>query len=213
MTHVVELKADHRDVVGKSSRRLARQGRVPAVLYGAGIEATNLSVDRRDFERLMHSATVGSTLVDLYVEGRKDPVHCIIKEVRHDAVKGTVEHIDFWAVKMSRALQTTVPIAFVGSSEGERSGGVVVHALRELRVEARPKDLPEHIEVDLTPLAVGDSLTVGDLTPPAGVTFLDDPETVVASVMAPAVAVEAAPAIEEAAEVPEVGKETEAAEE
>lgn len=213
MTHVVELKADRRDIVGKSSRRLARAGRVPAVLYGAGVDAVNLSVDRRDFERLMHSATVGSTLIDLHVEGRKDPVHCIIKEVRHDAVKGNVEHVDFWAVKMTRSLQTTVPITFVGSSEGERSGGVVMHALRELRVEARPKDLPEHIEVDLTPLEVGDSITVGDLTPPEGVTLLDDPDTVVASVMAPAVEVEVAPAVEEAVEVPEVGKETEAAEE
>jgi len=213
MTHVVELNASRRQLVGKSSHRLAREGLVPAVLYGSGAEAVNLSVDRREFERLMHSASVGSTLVDLHVEGRKEPVHVIIKEVRHDEVKGTVQHIDLWAVKMTQVLQTAIPITFVGSSEGERAGGVVMHALRELRVEARPRDLPEHFEVDVTPLAVGDSFTVADLTAPDGVTLLDDPETVVASVMAPAVAEEEVVEVEEVAEVPEVGKETEEAEE
>jgi len=110
---------------------------------------------------------------------------------------------------MGHSLQTAVPITFVGSAEGERSGGVVMHSLRELKVEARPKDLPEHIEVDVSEMAVGDSLTVAGLTAPKGVTLLDDPETVVASVMAPTVEEEAA-APAEGVEVPEVGKETEA---
>jgi large subunit ribosomal protein L25 len=214
MSHVVALKAQPRAVVGKSSRALGREGLIPAVVYGHGIESTTIAVERREFERLLHEASVGSTLIDLTIEGRKTPVHAIIKEVRHDAVKGTIEHVDFWAIKMSQPIQTSIPIAFVGSSAGERAGGVIMHALRELKVEALPKDLPEHIEVDVTPLEVGDSLTVADLVPPTGVTLLDDPETVVASVMAPTVAVEAAPAEEaEAAEVPEVGKEAEATEE
>ena len=213
MTHVAELKASRRDLVGKSSRPLAREGLVPAVLYGSGADPVNLSVNRREFDRLMHVASVGSTLVDLHVEGRKEPVHVIIKEVRHDELKGTVQHIDLWAVKMTQTLQTGISITFVGSSVGERAGGIVMHALRELRVEARPRDLPEHIEVDVSELAVGDSLTVADVTAPAGVTLLDDPDTVVASVMAPAVVEEEVPAAEEEVEVPEVGKETEAEEE
>jgi large subunit ribosomal protein L25 len=133
----------------------------------------------------------------------------IIKEVKRHEVKGTLQHIDFWAVNMRETLQTAVPITFVGSAEGERTGGVMMHALRELRVEARPKDLPEHIEADISSLSVGESLTVADLPVPAGVTLLDDLETVVASVMAPAVEEEElVPEIGEAVEVPEVGKET-----
>jgi large subunit ribosomal protein L25 len=214
MSHVVALKASPRDLVGKSSHVLAREGQIPAVLYGHGVRTENLVVDRREFEKLMHDAAVGSTLVDLSVEGHAKPVHVIIKEVRHDEVKGSVQHIDFWAVRMTQKMQTSIAITFVGSSEGEKTGGVIMHALRELKVEALPKDLPEHIEADVSPLHVGESLTVADIVAPEGVTLLDDPATVVASVMAPTVMEEVIPTEEaEVTEVPEVGKETEEAEE
>lgn len=213
MTTAVTLKTAPRELVGKSSRMLAREGLIPAVVYGHNIETRNLAVDRRDFERLMQEAAVGSTLVDLIVEGRDKPIHVIIKDVHRDEIKGAVQHIDFWAVKMTQVLQTTIAISFVGSSEGEKSGGVLMHTLRELRVEALPKDLPEHIEVDVSPLEMGESLTVADVVVPAGVTLLDDPATAIASVMAPTVMEEVIPTEEEMAEVPEVGKETESAEE
>jgi len=213
MTHVVKLKAAVREVTGKSSHKLAPEGLIPAVVYGPKIETLSLSVDRRDFEHLMHNASVGSTLVDLTIEGHAKPLDVIIKEVRHDEIKGFVQHIDFWAVDMGHTLQTAISITFVGSAEGERAGGVLMHSLRELKVEARPKDLPEHIEVDVSELNVGDSMTVADIAAPAGVTLLDDPETVVASVMAPSVEEEVPAAAEEMAEVPEVGKEAEATEE
>jgi large subunit ribosomal protein L25 len=210
MTNDLKLSAKVRETTGKSAHKLAPQGLVPAVVYGPKIDTVSLAVDRREFEHLMHSAAVGSSLIDLAIEGQDKAVDVIIKEVRHDELKGTVQHIDFWAVDMGHALQTAVPITFVGSAEGERTGGVIMHALRELKVEARPKDLPEHIEVDVTPLSVGDSLTVGQLEAPKGVTLLDDPDTVIASVTAPTVEVEeVAPAVE-TMEVPEVGKEPEA---
>jgi large subunit ribosomal protein L25 len=214
MTHVVELIVEPRDVIGKSSKKLGREDGIPGVVYGPKFEATPVTVDRRVFERLMHEASVGSTLVDLTIEGRDKPVDVIIKEVRRDVLKGTVEHIDFWAVDMSETIQTTVAIDFIGSAEGERAGGVLMHAARELRIEARPKDLPEHVEVDVSALEIGESLTVADIAAPKGVTFLDDPETTLASVAAPAaeeVEEEAAEGIEPG-EVPEVGKESEAAE-
>jgi large subunit ribosomal protein L25 len=209
MTHVLELSAKLRETSGKSAHKLAPEGLVPAVVYGPKIETQSLAIDRREFEALMHHATMGSSLIDLKIEGQGKAIDVIIKEIRHDEIKGTVQHIDFWAVDMGHTLQTAVPITFVGSAEGERTGGVLMHALRELKVESRPKDLPEHIEADVTPLAVGDSLTVADLIAPKGVTLLDDPETVVASVMAPTVAEEPELA-PEGVEVPEVGKESEA---
>lgn len=209
MTEVVELSATVREVTGKSSHKLAPEGLVPAVVYGPKIDTMSLALNRHDFELFMHGSTVGSTLIDLNVEGQAKTISVIIKEIKRDELKGTIQHVDFWAVDMGHSLQTAVPITFVGSAEGERAGGVVMHSLRELKVEARPKDLPEHIEVDLSALGVGDSLTVADLSAPKGVTFLDEPETVVASVTPPTV--EAEPELEEAAaEVPEVGKETEA---
>lgn len=211
MAHALALTAKVREVKGKSAHKLAPEGLVPAVVYGPKIETTSVSVDLRDFEHLMHSATVGSSLIGLTIEGHGKAMDVIIREVRHDEIKGAVQHIDFWAPDMGHTLQTAVPITFVGSAEGERSGGVMMHSLHEVHVEARPKDLPEHIEVDVSPLMVGDSLTVADLKAPAGVTLLDDPATVIASVMAPTVEEEVAAAPVEG-EVPEVGKEPEAEE-
>lgn len=207
MTHVVELSAHVRDITGKTSRKLASQGLVPAVVYGSKVGSRSLSVDRKEFDRLMQDATVGATLVSLTIDGAKAPVDVIIKEVKRDEVKGFVQHVDFWAIDMGHSLQTEVPVTFVGSSEGERAGGTLMHLTRELRIEANPKDLPEHIEVDVTPLGIGDSLTVADLTAPKGVTLLDDPETVLVSVIAPmGVEEEAEAEIGEVTEVPEVGE-------
>ena len=210
MTNVTELSAKMREITGKTSHSMAAEGLIPAVVYGPKIDTLVLSIDRREFEHLMHSASVGSTLVDLTIEGRDKPLDVIIKEVKHDPVKGSVQHVDFWAVDMGHAIQTTVAIDFIGSAEGERAGGVIMHSMRELKIEARPKDLPEHIEVDVSALNIGDSLTVADLQAPAGVTLLDDPETVMVSVMAPAVEEEEVAVEEgEVTEVPEVGKESE----
>jgi len=213
MTESVALTATPRELVGKSSHLLAREGLIPAVLYGHGVTTQNLTINRREFDKLMHTSAVGSTLVDLTVEGHAKPVPVIIKEVRHDEVKGLVQHVDFWAVKMTQKMQTTIALTFVGSSEGEKTGGVLMHAVRDLKVEALPKDLPEHIEIDISALHVGESLTVADIVVPDGVTLLDEPTTVVASVMAPSVMEDVIPSEEEITEVPEVGKESAEAEE
>ena len=211
MTNVVELKAGLRSITGKSSKKLAGEGLVPATVYGPKFEAVSITVDRRDFERLLHEASVGSSLVDLTIEGADAPVDVIIKEVKRDELKGTIQHIDFWAVDMSETIQTTIAVTYIGSAEGEKVGGVVMHSMREFRIEARPKDLPEHIEVDVSPLEVGDSIMVADIPAPKGVTILDDPEATVVSVAAPSV--EEEEVVEEGVEmgeVPEVGKESEA---
>lgn len=213
MTHVVELEAKVRDITGKTSHKLAADGLVPAVLYGPKIETRSLSVDKREFDRLMQTATVGATLVELTVEGDDKSLDVIIKEVKRDELKGFVKHIDFWAVDMKQAMQTSVAITFVGSSEGERAGGTLMHSLREVRIEANPKDLPEHIEADISALNIGDSLTVADLVAPKGVTILEEPDTVLASVVAPMAEEELETTAAESAEVPEVGKESAESEE
>ncbi len=213
MTHVVELNAKVREVTGKTSHKLAPEGLVPAVVYGPKVDTRSLSVDRREFDHLMHSATVGATLVELSIEGDAKPVDVIIKEVKRDEIKGAVQHVDFWAVDMAQSLQTVVPVTFVGSSEGERAGGVLMHSLRELKVEANPKDLPEHIELDVSALNIGESLTVADIVVPKGVTLLDEPDAVLVSVMAPMAEEEPEAAAEETYEVPEVGEEPEDTEE
>lgn len=213
MTHVVELEAKLREITGKTSHKLAADGLVPAVLYGPKIETRSLSVDKRVFDQLMQTATVGATIVELSVEGDAKPLDVIIKEVKRDELKGFVKHVDFWAVDMKQSMQTSVAVTFVGSSEGERAGGTLMHSLREVKIEANPKDLPEHIEVDISALNIGESLTIADLVAPKGVTILEEPETVLASVVAPMAEEELETTSGETAEVPEVGKESEGSEE
>ncbi|MBE0475594.1 MAG: 50S ribosomal protein L25 [Coriobacteriia bacterium] len=186
MAQTTTITAKPRDIIGKANRRLAQAGLIPAVLYGAGRTPLPISVDRHDFEVLIaHNAA--SALLDLVIEGEKKPVNAVIKGLQTNTVKGRIEHIDFLAVKMDKAIHTTVTLHFAGESAGEKAGGVIMHNLREVTVEALPGDLPESIEVDVTPLAVGESLHVGQLQVPEGVTVLDDPETIVCSVTAPTV--------------------------
>lgn len=213
MTHVVELEAKVREITGKTSHKLAADGLVPAVLYGPKIETRSLSVDKRTFDQLMQTTTVGATLVELSVEGDAKPIDVIIKEVKRDELKGFVKHVDFWAVDMKQSMQTSVAVTFVGSSEGERAGGTLMHSLREVKIEANPKDLPEHIEVDISALNIGDSITIADLVAPKGVTILEEPETALATVVAPMAEEELETTAGEIAEVPEVGKESEGSEE
>lgn len=209
MTHIVELEAKVREITGKTSHKLAAEGLVPAVLYGPKIETRSLAVDKRAFDQLMQTATVGATLVELTVEGASKPLDVIIKEVKRDELKGIVKHVDFWAVDMKQTMQTAVAVTFVGSSEGERAGGTLMHSLREVRIEANPKDLPEYIEADISALNIGESLTVADLVVPKGVTILEEPEAVLASVVAPMGEEELESTGVETAEVPEVGKQAE----
>lgn len=204
MTETIEIAAESRTRIGKSARALAREGKLPAVLYGAEIGSKPIQLDRHEFEQIAAKEGVTATLFKVSVDGHK-PVNAMIKEIARDRVKGTLLHVDFWAIKMNQPVTTIVPLNFIGPSAGEKAGGVLLHELREVHIEALPADLPEHIDVDTTPLQVGDSLHVSDLVPPAGVTLLDDPETIVCSVTTPQKGIEAeeAAAAAEAAE-PEV---------
>lgn len=198
MSETVELRAFERDAIGKTSRRLAHQGQLPAVVYGAHQAALPLALDRHDAELLLTREGVGGLIVRLGIEGRA-PIDTVVKSVQTNPTKGFVQHVDFLAVRMDEAITTQAPLHFVGESEGVRAGGVLAHNVQALHIEALPKDLPESIEVDVSALGVGDSLAVADIAVPKGVTVLDDPELVLCSITAPTLA----PTPEESAAAPE----------
>lgn len=206
-----------RDVIGKASRRLAAEGLIPAVLYGPGREAQAISVDRHDFEMLLAHGSGGSQIVKLEVEGDAKPVDAIVKEMQTAAVKGTVQHIDFMVIRMDQTIHATVPIRYEGEdvSVGVRAGGVLMHNLREINVEALPGDLPESIVADVSAIEVNQNLHISDLEVPDGVVVLDDVETIVCSIAPPKIEVEEEVVLEEEeAEEPEViGEEKAEAEE
>lgn len=185
MTETIKIAAERRTVVGKSSKHLAHEGRVPAVIYGVGVKSESLSLNKHDFAQILVHSGIGSTVFKLVIDDDK-PVNVMVKELKHDVLKGTIEHVDFWAINMKATVSTSVPINFIGSAEGEKTGGVMVHEMREVNIEALPMDLPEHVDVDVSALEVGESLHVRDLVALDGVTILDDADTIVCAVMAPA---------------------------
>lgn len=184
MTDSTKLNVQPREMIGKSSHRLASAGQIPAVLYGHGRQPMHLAVDRHEFEMLLAHHAAGSTLVSLNIDGQSKAVDAMVKEVQMNPVKTTPMHIDFQEVSMDEAFQATVSIRIVGDSPGVRTGGLLVTNMHSLTIEAKAKDLPEAIEVDISGLEVGMSLHVSDITPPAGVTIADDPEGIVCSVAA-----------------------------
>ncbi len=178
----IELEARRRTVVGKQVRALRRQGLLPAILYGAGIEPIPLELDARETAKAL-SGISGGTLIDLKVNGEVHKV--LIREIQRDVIKRNPIHVDFLKVSLTEAIRTTVPLELVGEAPAVRDkGGVLVTGVSEIEVEALPADLPERVTVDLEALKdIEDSITVGDLFLGKGVKVLTDPEELIARVI------------------------------
>jgi large subunit ribosomal protein L25 len=202
MSETTEIKVTTRDVIGKANRRLAAD-QLAAVVYGHGSTPTPVVVDRHDFEQLVvHEEGLFSRVIKLIIDGHK-PVNVIVKAVQRDVTKGGFKHVDFWAVRMNQTIQTSVALHFLGEAPGVKTGGVMMHNIQQVAIEALPANLPESLEVDISGLEVGDSVHISDIAVPEGVTILDPLEEIVASVVPPAKAIEEEVTEEGAAE-PEV---------
>jgi large subunit ribosomal protein L25 len=204
MAENIRIKATTREMIGKTHRRLD-DSKLAGVVYGAAHESQAVEVERHDFEQVLsHEGNIASKLIDLTVDGGKT-VHVIVKSLQRDVMKGTVMHVDFWAVNMRQKVTTTVPVHFEGDAPGTKTGGVFMHNVQHINVEALPDELPEFLLADISALEVGDSIHVRDLVVPKGVTVLDDVDEIVASVVPPAKEEEVEVA-EEAAEPAVIGE-------
>lgn len=206
MTEAIEITAFERDVVGKTSHRLAADGKIPAVLYGHGRATKLLAVNRHDFELLMGHHAAGSTIVSIAIEGDKRPVNAVIKEVQHSPVKGNILHVDFQAIHMDELVHVTMAIHYVGDSAGVKAGGVLAENVHTVNVEAKPKDLVEAVDIDVSALEIGDSLHLRDVALPKGMRILDDLDEILCSVLPQAVAIEAEVEAAEAVEPEVIGE-------
>jgi len=207
-----KLKVKLRDRTGKEYvKKLRKNGVLPAVLYGPHLKKSlPLEVDIKELRSFLSQSDKAKIITLEITDQKTDKQHnVIIKDSQWDLITGDLQHLDFYAVTRGETVTTTVPISFVGKSQGEKIGGIVEHLVRELDLECLPKDLPSIIEVDITPLGLGDSLSVGDVKVPSGIKVLTHPQEVVVSVVLPAkeeVKVEEKEAVEE---VEVVGKEKE----
>ncbi len=174
----VVLKATRRTVTGKHVSTLRRQGLLPAVMYGHGIDPIAISLDAHSTS-LALTGLSSSTLVNINLEGQVKAA--LVREKQRDPVKRNLVHVDFQVVSMTEKLRTKVSILLEGVAPAVKDfNGVVVSNINDIEVEALPGDLPEHILVDISGLAaIGDSLHVKDLKLGKGVEIFADPEEVV----------------------------------
>lgn len=202
-----KLAAEPRLETGKGAARRARaQGRVPAVLYGHGMDPQHLSIDAREFTFALRTDAGANVLLDLQVGQRRHLA--LAKEIQRHPVRATFTHVDFLAVRRGEKVTVQVPVHVVGEAPGIREGGQLSQDLYQVNVEAEVTAVPENVEADISTLQIGDVLRVSDLRAGDGVTLTDDPEAAVLTVASPTVAAE-----EAEAEAPEEAAEGETAEE
>jgi large subunit ribosomal protein L25 len=183
------LEAGERQEIGRSKvKALKGQGFIPAVVYSEGKDALAIKVSRHDFLTMIHHHRVENAIITLKVKDDKKKTgrSCMIKEMQHDPVKGDIVHIDFTEISLTKVIKVNVPVVTKGESVGVKSeGGSLEHILWEIEVECLPTDIPKNIEVDVSTLKIGDSVHIKDITFPAKVKVLADPDAVVLSVAAP----------------------------
>jgi large subunit ribosomal protein L25 len=171
MATIHEITAERRADQGKgASRRLRRAGMVPAVVYGAGQAAENIQFDHLRLSLAVKNDWFSSAILDLLVDGNRQKV--LLRDLQKHPVKPQLLHLDFLRIDETKPVRVYVTIRFLNkekSPAAKTSGVVISHTITEVEVSCLPKDLPEHIDLDLGELALGDVLHLSDLKLPAGV--------------------------------------------
>ena len=203
------LAVESREAAGsRAARRLRRAGNVPGIVYGGGEDPVAFQVGAR---LLRNTLAHAGAVLELSVDGAGGtPV--VIKELTRHPVSGETIHIDLLRVRLDQPIGATVVLDLLGAEDapGVKEGGVLEQVTRELSIEALPGDIPDSIQLDVSGVQIGDTITLESVTPPRGVTLTDDPETVVATVTPPRLQLEAEEEIEEETELVAEGEAAEA---
>jgi len=218
----VKLPVTERTRLGSAeSRRLRRQGLVPGVLYGREAPVA-ISIGERELRAALSTAGGSHAVLDVAVDGGSEH-SAILKEYQRDKVRGTITHVDLQEIRLDQLIHSAVTVTLVGEPAGVKEGGVLTQVVNEVHVEGLPLEIPQHLDVDVSGMHIGDSLRLAALQVPDTITVLDDLEsTVLATVTMPtrveepeveAVEGEEVPEGEEAPEGAAEGEEPAAAEE
>jgi large subunit ribosomal protein L25 len=182
----VELKANLRKEKGKEqNKRLRNSGMVPGVVYRKGEETLSLKIDSKNLSKVLHTEAGENVIIKLFVEGDKKKKEriVVIKEIQRNPVKDALVHLDLNEISLTETLKVKVPIVSKGEAVGvKQEGGVLQHVMWEVEVECLPTNIPDKIEVDITNLKIGGTLSIKDMLPSEGVKILADPESIVFSV-------------------------------
>jgi large subunit ribosomal protein L25 len=207
----INLEAQVRKTTGNGpARTLRRAGRIPAILYGPKTDPVMLSIDSKEFEKILRTSTIGSVLLKLQIKnGQTGSRSAMVKELQTHPVTGQFLHIDFYEVDLTRKINAMIPVTVTGKSQGVEDGGILQIVRREIEVFCLPTAIPESIEVDISELEIGGSIHVNEITLPSDVELPEDVDFTVITILAPKVEEEVVEVEElaEGEEVPEEGAE------
>jgi large subunit ribosomal protein L25 len=172
----VVIKATRRNIIGKQIKKMRREGKLPAVLYGHHVQPIPITLDFRETNRILNSVGL-SQLLTMDIEGETYPV--LVRDKQFDFIRGTLLHVDFLAVSMEEKISTSIVVVIEGEAPAVKDfNGVVVSGANELEIECLPGDLPDRIVVNISNLKqIGDAIYVRDLDLGEKVEITDDPET------------------------------------
>lgn len=192
---LLKLSARVRKSKGKeAAKKIRRAQQVPAVFYGPGRETVMLTVNYPDFQGLLRQSAIENAILGLEIESDsgKETRNVMVKEMQMDPIKNLCRHVDFYEISMDKAISIDVPIHLINTPIGVTKGGILQHGKRELTISALPDKLVEFLEVDVSGLDIGETLHVGDIKLPEGVTTPLEEHLAVAVIAAPAAATEKA---------------------
>jgi large subunit ribosomal protein L25 len=184
------LSAELRSDTGKGvARKLRAAGQVPGIVYGHGRKPQTLAINARDLDKLLSGIAAGSTVIELTLA--KATTKTLIREIQRHPFKKQILHVDFMELVAGEKVIVDIPLVFVGIPEGVRlSGALLEQIVHSIEVNVDPSNIPNHIDVDVTHLAMGHSLHVRDLKLPEGLEVLTDEDTTICAVIAPRAVVE-----------------------
>ncbi|MFH1361202.1 MAG: 50S ribosomal protein L25 [bacterium] len=185
----IELAAEQREVFGSDTNKLRREGKIPAVVYGHKFKTTPVIVDLVEFKKKVLKSKAGLNLIfnlELKAKDKKESVAVKTQDVQRDVLNGNILHLDFMNIIMDEKLTTSVAVELVGLPIGvKESGGVLVHGMRELEIECFPSDIPDKFVIDVSGLAIGESLHVADIKIDKKIKVFAEPSEMIANVSAP----------------------------
>ncbi len=190
MSEQIVVEASKREVIGKQVKQLRRDGKLPAVVYGYGVEPTPIVLDLRETTKILRSVG-SSTFVTLKIDGDEHSV--LVRETQKGIISRQYLHADFQVIAMDQVVRAQVQLVILSDDVPAASefGAMIVTGLDALDIESLPKDLPEQIEIDASILEnIGDNIMVRDLDLPESLTVYDDPETMIVAAVAPTAVVE-----------------------
>lgn len=184
MQEKIQLKVDLRSSTGKGiSRKLRAAGLIPGVVYGRDIEPVAVSVAPKALQAAISGEGGINNLITLQCGGQLDQALVIVADMQRDPLKGTVRHVDLQRISMKDKIKVNVPVVIVGTAVGVKEGGLLDLDAHTLHIECLPDEIPEHIEVDVSNLEIGQTIHLQDITLPANIRCLDKPTNPLVSIL------------------------------